>query len=118
MGKAQDAANKVFAIIDEKSTIDARETKALSLVKHGEITMDRLVFRYPSKQHAVLRRLNLHIPATKKIALVGHSGCGKSTITNILLRFYDFESGSVLIDGVDIRDYSIAELRRQIGFVM
>jgi ABC-type multidrug transport system fused ATPase/permease subunit len=60
----------------------------------------------------------LTIPATKKIALVGHSGCGKSTITNLLLRFYDVTGGSLKIDGIDIRDYNIGELRKQIGFVM
>jgi ABC-type multidrug transport system fused ATPase/permease subunit len=60
----------------------------------------------------------LTIPATKKIALVGHSGCGKSTITNLLLRFYDVTGGSLKIDGIDIRDYSIGDLRKQIGFVM
>jgi ABC-type multidrug transport system fused ATPase/permease subunit len=54
----------------------------------------------------------LAIPATKKIALVGHSGCGKSTITNLLLRFYDVTGGSLKIDGIDIRDYNIGELRK------
>jgi ABC-type multidrug transport system fused ATPase/permease subunit len=54
----------------------------------------------------------MKIPATKKIALVGHSGCGKSTIANLLLRFYDVTDGSLKIDGVDIRDYNIKELRK------
>mmetsp|Transcript_17768 Transcript_17768/g.16997 ORF Transcript_17768/g.16997 Transcript_17768/m.16997 type:complete len:111 (-) Transcript_17768:373-705(-) len=54
----------------------------------------------------------------KKIALVGHSGCGKSTIANLLLRFYDIEKGSIKIDGKDIRDYKLSALRRQIGIVM
>jgi len=58
------------------------------------------------------------IPETFKIALVGASGCGKSTITNLLLRFYDIQSGKILIDGKDIKDYNIKNLRRQIGFVM
>ena len=62
--------------------------------------------------------MKLRIPATKKIALVGHSGCGKSTMANLLLRLYDLSAGSLLIDGVDIRDYNVRELRRQIGIVM
>ena len=62
--------------------------------------------------------MNLHIPATHKIALVGGSGCGKSTITNLLLRFYDINSGQVLIDGHKIEDYNIEKLRRLIGYVM
>lgn len=60
----------------------------------------------------------MNIPATRKIALVGHSGCGKSTITNLLLRFYEISGGSIQIDGIDIKDYCVKSLREQIGFVM
>ena len=56
--------------------------------------------------------MNLKIPATMKIALVGHSGCGKSTMANLLLRLYDLTGGKLLIDGVDIRDYNVRELRK------
>ena len=62
--------------------------------------------------------MNLKIPATMKIALVGHSGCGKSTMANLLLRLYDLTGGKLLIDGVDIREYNVRELRKQIGIVM
>ncbi len=62
--------------------------------------------------------MNLKIPATMKIALVGHSGCGKSTMASLLLRLYDLSGGQLLIDGVDIRDYNVRELRKQIGIVM
>jgi len=58
------------------------------------------------------------IPAGAKIALVGHSGCGKSTVTNILLRFYDIKSGKILIDGENLNDYNALSLRRSIGYVM
>lgn len=54
----------------------------------------------------------MKIEATKKIALVGYSGCGKSTIANLLLRFYDINGGNLLIDGIDIREYNLAALRR------
>ena len=66
----------------------------------------------------VLNKLNLKIPATMKIALVGHSGCGKSTMASLLLRLYDLTGGQLLIDGVDIREYNVKELRKQIGIVM
>ena len=62
--------------------------------------------------------LNLKIPATQKIALVGHSGCGKSTITNLLLRFYNVKTGEILIDGHNIDEYDVKTLRQQIGYVM
>jgi ABC-type multidrug transport system fused ATPase/permease subunit len=60
----------------------------------------------------------MKVPANKKIALVGHSGCGKSTVANLLLRFYDVVDGSLMIDGKDIRSYNVGELRQQIGIVM
>ena len=66
----------------------------------------------------VLKKFDMKIEATKKIALVGHSGCGKSTITNLLLRFYNINSGSIEIDGTNLNDYDIKALRRQIGYVM
>jgi subfamily B ATP-binding cassette protein MsbA len=53
----------------------------------------------------------MKIPENKKIAIVGHSGCGKSTISNLLLRLYDLNEGSLKIDGIDIKDYSISKLR-------
>lgn len=58
------------------------------------------------------------IPATHKIALVGSSGCGKSTITSLLLRFYNKDAGRIRIDNADISDYDVRLLRKQIGFVM
>jgi ABC-type multidrug transport system fused ATPase/permease subunit len=60
----------------------------------------------------------MDIPAGRKIGLVGHSGCGKSTITNLLLRFYDYNEGEIKIDGKSLKDYDIGELRRSIGYVM
>ena len=60
----------------------------------------------------------MKIPATKKIALVGHSGCGKSTIANLLLRMYEQIDGEILIDGKEIREYNVRALRKQIGIVM
>jgi ABC-type multidrug transport system fused ATPase/permease subunit len=76
-------------------------------------------FIYPSRPDAlVLKSLNVKIPAFKKIALVGHSGCGKSTIANLLLRFYDVTDGNLLIDGINISDYDVSSLRRQMGIVM
>jgi ABC-type multidrug transport system fused ATPase/permease subunit len=118
MTKAQDAAMKIFEIIDEKSEIDSRSTEGEIKIASGTITIKAVNFVYPSRSERVLRRINFEIPARKKIALVGHSGCGKSTIVNLLLRMYDVTGGQVLIDGVDIKDYNIAALRKQIGYVM
>ena len=62
--------------------------------------------------------MSFKIEAGQKVGLVGHSGCGKSTITNLLLRFYDFSEGEFLIDGKRIQDYDVGALRQQIGYVM
>ena len=62
--------------------------------------------------------MNLKINATMKVALVGHSGCGKSTTANLLLRLYELNKGKLLIDGKDIKEYNVRELRKQIGIVM
>ena len=65
-----------------------------------------------------MKDFNMTIPAGAKIALVGHSGCGKSTITNLLLQFYTIEDGDLLIDGQSISKYDVKALRHQIGYVM
>jgi ABC-type multidrug transport system fused ATPase/permease subunit len=76
-------------------------------------------FRYPSrKTDWVLKGLNLKIKKNESVALVGESGCGKSTIVSLLLRFYDVDRGQILIDGVDIREYKITDLRKAMGLVM
>ena len=118
---AKAAANSVFGIIDERSTLDPREGEKARIqrVEQGEIEFIDVNFRYPSrKQNRVLRQMTFKIPARTKIALVGGSGCGKSTITNLLLRFYDFERGQILIDGSPIKDFNVKKLREDIGFVM
>lgn len=65
----------------------------------------------------MLRRFNLRIEPNQSVAIVGHSGSGKSTIASLLLRFYDVTKGSVHIDGIDIRDYDLEKLRNQISIV-
>ena len=91
--QAKDSAQKVFSIIDEQSSNDSREEKELTQVSKGSIEFKNVTFNYPTRKHKVLNEFNLLIPAGRKIGLVGHSGCGKSTIANLLLRFYDHQSG-------------------------
>jgi len=118
LGKAKDAAKAIFGIIDEPSKIDTRDEKGVKEVTKGEIEFVSTDFRYPSRNQNVLNGMKMKIEATKKVALVGHSGCGKSTMANLLLRLYDVTGGSLKIDGVDIRDYNVKALRKQIGIVM
>jgi len=82
----------------------------------GEIRFENVNFGY-RPDRPILKDLSLTIPAGKKVAIVGPSGCGKSTILRLLFRFYDVQSGRILIDGQDIRAVSLASLRRAIGVV-
>ena len=76
-------------------------------------------FRYPERRNQwVFKGLNLTIEPNEVVAVVGESGAGKSTFISLIMRFYDPESGSVLIDGVDVKNYKISDLRRQMGLVM
>ena len=76
-------------------------------------------FRYPTrKEDFVLRGLNITINPSESVALVGESGCGKSTFVNLMMRFYDVDSGEILLDGVNIKDINIKHLRQTISLVM
>jgi len=95
---------------------EPEKPNALQLNKGGEIKFENVTFGY-NKDRMILRNLNLTIPAGQKIAIVGPSGCGKSTILRLLFRFYDAESGRILIDDTDIRNVSLQSLREAIGVV-
>jgi ATP-binding cassette subfamily B protein len=81
----------------------------------GAVTFDDVWFGYLDRP--VLRGVSLEVPAGRTVALVGHTGCGKTTLTNLVPRFYDASRGRVLVDGQDVRDLQIADLRRHIGIV-
>lgn len=85
----------------------------------GKIEFHDVWFRYPTRpEEFVLKGLNLTIEPRQSVALVGESGCGKSTFVNLMMRFYDPNHGKILLDGVDLRDYNLHELRKAISLVM
>ena len=89
------------------------------MVSEGNVAMRDVVFRYPADDsHTVLDHLTLDVPARHSLALVGESGAGKSTIVQLLLRFYDPQQGEILIDGQELCGVTQESLRSQIGFVM
>ena len=124
IGKATIAAKRVFSMIDYPSSIDARKSVNVGIKVNestfvGKIEFKNVWFRYPRrKEDFVLRGLNLTINPKESVALVGESGCGKSTFVNLVMRFYDVDSGEVLIDGVNIKDYDLHSLRTHISMVM
>jgi ABC-type multidrug transport system fused ATPase/permease subunit len=81
----------------------------------GQVTFEHVTFAYD--QRTVLSDVTLHVPAGQAIALVGHTGCGKTTLANLVPRFYDVSDGRVLVDGLDVRDYTMATLRAGVGVV-
>ena len=83
----------------------------------GEISFDHVTFSYPDVKNIVFRDLNLSVHAGEKLAIVGPSGGGKTTLCNLIPRFYDIDKGAVTIDGVDIRKYTLKSLRQNIGMV-
>ncbi|KAI0397557.1 P-loop containing nucleoside triphosphate hydrolase protein [Xylariaceae sp. FL0594] len=92
------------------------DAKPLQLTQGGQIRFENVTFGY-TKERPILRNLSLTIPAGKKVAIVGPSGCGKSTILRLLFRYYDTESGRILIDDQDIRSVKLDSLREAIGVV-
>ena len=99
-----------------KGTASAPETGAdLSSSPLGAVDFDGVWFSYGDRP--VLRGVTLSLPAGRTVALVGHTGCGKTTLTNLVPRFYDPSEGSVRVDGQDVRDLQLADLRRHIGVV-
>ena len=114
--RAMAAVDRVFAVIDLKETIaDKPDAKELPKVK-GHVVFDHVSFEY-KKGVPALSDVSLEVKPGQMIAFVGPSGAGKSTIANLIPRFYEVTSGSISIDGFDIRDVTVASLREQIGIV-
>jgi ABC transporter fused permease/ATP-binding protein len=112
------AGHRIFELL-EKSTVEAENFhKPLKTISTGHIEIRDAEFSYPARPDvAVLNQLSLKINAFETIAIVGSSGAGKSTISQLLMRFYDLNQGSISIDGKDIKDYDLYALRNQIGIV-
>jgi ATP-binding cassette, subfamily B, bacterial MsbA len=109
------AGESVFAVLDEPRE-PAGGSRTLERA-HGEVALERVSFEYATEKGAVLRDIELHVPAGATLAIVGRSGSGKSTLVSLLPRFYDPTRGVVLLDGVDVRDYRLSDLRRQVSLV-
>lgn len=125
LGKAVIAATNVFRIIEYPSKINAidQDKKPNEFVSadniRGVIEFKDVWFRYPTRREDfVLRGLNITINPNESVALVGESGCGKSTFVNLLMRFYDVDFGEILLDGVNIKKYNLHSLRKKISLVM
>jgi subfamily B ATP-binding cassette protein MsbA len=113
--KGMAAAAAVFKVLDEQPEQDTGSTE-LNRVQ-GNIEVKGLNFRYPGHDKQVLQDINFSVKAGQTVALVGRSGSGKTTISSLLPRFYEVEDGEIFIDGHNIRDCTLASLRKQIAVV-
>ncbi len=117
IASAMGATDRIFAIFDTEPEVADAPGAVRAPRFDGEITFEHVSFTYPNSGRRVFDDLDLHIPARTTLALVGPSGGGKTTVTNLLDRFYEWDSGRIMIDGRDIRDYTVYSLRHQIGLV-
>lgn len=118
--KAVGASERVLDILNQQEELDPTQYyKGKERLKiHGSIEFNKVNFSYPTRNDIqVLKDISFQINSGEKIALVGHSGAGKSTITQLLLRYYDVDTGEVLVDNKSIKNYDLLEYRRHIGIV-
>lgn len=112
---SQKRLNAIFAIEPEIKDSDLTNYEIKNL--NGEIELRNVSFRYREKLPFVLKNINLKIPAGSTFAIIGHTGCGKTTLANLILRFYDVTEGEILIDGQNIKTIPLRVLRENISFV-
>lgn len=119
INKTIGASERIFEILEETPEVTLAESeKPLHQSVKGDISYQDVHFSYPSRKDLpVLKGLSFEVKAGEKIALVGYSGAGKSTIIQLLMRFYDYDKGQISIDGLPITSYGISELRKNIAIV-
>ncbi|KAI8561875.1 hypothetical protein RHMOL_Rhmol04G0376000 [Rhododendron molle] len=117
--KAKDSAASIFGILDSKPNIDSSSNEGTTLkTVYGDIEFKNVNFMYPTRPNVpIFRDLCVTIPSGKTVALVGESGCGKSTVISLIERFYNPESGHIFLDGVEIQKFKLSWLRQQMGLV-
>jgi ATP-binding cassette, subfamily B, multidrug efflux pump len=120
---AMAASERIFKLLDEPITIDSAPQCVRLDAPRGEIEFRSVWFSYrdvpePADEDWVLRDVSFRVEPGQTLAIVGHTGAGKTTLISLLLRFYDVQRGQILLDGIDIRKLNIQHLRRQFGIVL
>jgi len=120
---AMAASERIFKLLDEPASADATAHPRPLDNPRGEIEFRNVWFAYtggdaPGEGDWVLRDVSFHVAPGQTLAIVGHTGAGKTTLIQLLLRFYEIQRGEILLDGTDIREFSLQDLRRQFGIVL
>lgn len=119
MAKAKVAGTNIYDIIEAEDEYQAAVSQGGTSrdAIRGKIEFQNVCFKYPSREKMVFENLSFSINAGSKVGLVGSSGCGKSTVVQLLLRFYEIRSGNILIDGRNIKEFDLYHLRENFGVV-
>ena len=120
--RAMASSKRIREVMEEKydiTDLHITEEDGKRVVSKGDIEFKNVTFRYyKNSEEAVLKDISLKIPAGKTVGIIGSTGCGKTTLVSLIPRLYDVDKGSVLIDGVDVKKYSLYNLREGIGMVL
>ena len=117
-GEAAAGAQRVFEVLDTKPVIQSPNNAIKMDVLRGEVEFRDVALKYKDEKTASLNGINLRVEPNRIVALIGQTGSGKTSFVNLIPRFYDVTEGSVLVDGVDVREVDLVSLRRQIGIVL
>ncbi len=120
LSRALASAKRIREVLDEKLDLTDDDAKHKDLtVKEGSVEFKNVSFRYyKNSEDKVLSDINLKIEAGKTVGIIGSTGCGKTTLVSLIARLYDADEGQVLVDGVDVKDYSLYNLREGVGMVL
>ncbi|MCU5076533.1 ABC transporter ATP-binding protein/permease [Bacillus cereus] len=111
------SSSRVFHLMDEKDLAPVQKGNENPQIVDGDIEFKNVTFSYDGKRD-VLKNVSFHVKQGQTVAFVGHTGSGKSTIMNLLMRFYNIKSGNIVIDGVDLEKFEEREIRKKIGLVL
>jgi len=115
---AMAASERIFSVLDEDNPIKSAQNPLQPSERKGGIRFENVWFRYNEKEDWVLKDVSFDVEPGKIVAIVGSTGAGKTTIINLLTRFYDIQEGRILLDGIDIRDMDLSYLRRYFSLVL
>jgi ATP-binding cassette subfamily B protein len=115
---AMASAERIFGFLDTQPEITNKQKARKMPVIKGDVLFDHVYFKYDPDQHWVLNDIDFRVEEGETVALVGHTGSGKTSIINMLMRFYDPQQGSICVDGIDVRDVAVESLRSQMAIVL